>query len=145
MSAEESVKHQKHLAGIPNGLILVVVVEQRMKLSGLASELPHPRHPLLQFVVRVEIIESLLDSDSFLLPGCIISTVETEDGNIRRGFDYRRDRGLEPWGSSTQTKGKLLSRRNSMVRCWFFSFSHELCRNSTAILYWGSFSLQDRM
>jgi hypothetical protein len=52
---------------------------------------------------------------------------------------------VNPCGSSTQTNGRLLSRRKLKVLSLFFSFNHELCRNSTAIRYWGNFCLQDRM
>lgn len=66
--AEESVKHQAHLAGIPDSLIFIDIVEQRMNLSGRSGEIPHLRHPLLQFIIRVKMIESLLYSNPFLLP-----------------------------------------------------------------------------
>ena len=62
-----------------------------MKLSGLAGEFPDLGHPLFQLIVRVEIIESLLDSGPFLLPDCSISTMETDDSDIGSSFDYGRN------------------------------------------------------
>jgi len=44
-------QHQTHLAGIPGGLVFVVIVEQYVKLFGFAGELSDLGYPLFQLGV----------------------------------------------------------------------------------------------
>jgi hypothetical protein len=51
-------------------------------LASLARQLLNLRHPLLQLIIRIEILETLLDADVALVPGFLPSAMETYDRQI---------------------------------------------------------------
>ena len=71
-----------------------VVVEHRVDRLGVAGELSKRPDPLIQLLLRVEVVEALRGAPGALVPGARVAAVEAHIGRLARPGDDGRDEVL---------------------------------------------------